>query len=231
MKSTTNTTESNAIEAVSSKEVKRGSKSKSKERTKHKGIKRLPDGRYLVRVRVQDPKTGEEIDREETVEGGIQDAVKVQEELRSAAFQPAPQSEPMTLGDCAKLWLAQCTKDGDAQSTLDARIQILEHHILPHLGKYLVQRIDRHDLQEWVRAVSAETKPNGERYSEETFKGWWRALRALLRWTVEELDLPADPTSRFDPKRYVHRQLRRGVQRRRERTRSRRKSSGHFWRR
>ena len=100
----------------------------------------------------------------------------------------------------------------EAESTLEHKTDVLEAHILPKLGAHYVQRIDRNVLKTWLVEVSRKRKPNGVRYAEESVLVWWRRLKALVRWAVEELELESDPTAGLDPRRYLHKELRVAVQ-------------------
>ncbi len=187
-------------------------------KTQVKGVRRLPEGGYSIRIRVQDPQTKRWVPRQGKVEAGsIHEAAQVrlkwleelEEELRGQRREVHP---PMTLSVCAQRWLEECVRSGDASSTIAHKTENLEKHILPFLGDHMVQEIERRDLKRWTIEASERLKRGGERYAEQTVLGWWRTLQALLHWAVDEIDLESDPTSCFKPQRYMHKELKLQVQ-------------------
>jgi integrase len=187
-------------------------------KTSFRGVQRLPEGGFWIRARVQDPKTKKWTSRQGKVEvATVHEAAEIrrrwtneiEEELGEEKKESQP---PMTLTVCAQRWLEECAKSGDAASTLAHKTENLEKHILPFIGAIVVQEITRKDLKQWAIGATERIKPNGERYAEETARGWWRTLQALLRWAVDEIDLDGDPTSCFKPQRYMHKELKLQVQ-------------------
>lgn len=185
-------------------------------KTRYPGVKRAGDG-CRIEVKVTDPKTGRRLTRDRFVPDiSIEDAVRIREawkdELLSTKKAKVP---PATLSDCARLWLKRCAKKGEARSTLENKADVLTTHVLPILGDHFTERLDRNDLKSWLLEVSRKRKPTGERYAKETVLCWWRRLKALIRWVVDEYELDTDPTSAIDPEAHLHRELRVGVQARR----------------
>lgn len=173
-----------------------------------KGIARLPDDRWRVRVTIRHPSTKKQISRERTVDGDLNDARAAREELHkemmwevgTEALAPgadAPISRRSTLAAYGHAWLTSKGARLKA-STRDRYVQTLAHHILPPLGERRLQDITRRDIEAWCAETEEAKQPNGKPYARDTVEGWWRVLTAIVRDACSEHGL-ADPTSRVTP--------------------------------
>ena len=173
---------------------------------KDRGIKKLPDGRYEIRVRVIDPRTGKRKEVRRTAEKiGIKKARQLQAQWRQELLHPEERSAPRTtLASYAKRWMKQRKAAGDRKSTMDNRVQVLAHHILPQLGERYMDSISGKDIRTWLLDASTKLKPapksrpkEKKTYDPETINGWLRVLKVMLRDAVVDLDLQRDPTMRI----------------------------------
>ena len=181
-------------------------------KTRYPGVKRVSSG-CRIELKVVDPKTGKRRARDRFVPGvGVEEASRIRATWRDELLQVKQTAKPVTLSDCGRSWLKHCARSGEARSTLEDKTSVLERYILPRLGDHYVRKLDRKDLKAWIQEVSRLRKPNGDRYAEQSVLAWWRRLKSLVRWSVEELDLETDPTSRIDPRKHLHKELRVAVQ-------------------
>ena len=104
--------------------------------------------------------------------------------------------ERVTLTGYAQRWLQSRKVAGDRQSTMDNRVQVLEHHILPQLGDMYVDAIMGQDIRQWLVDSASKYKPapkskpdRKEVYGAETVNGWLRVLKVMLRDAVVDLGL------------------------------------------
>ena len=173
---------------------------------KDRGITKLPDGRMQIRVRVIDPRTGKRKEVRRTVQKmGIKQARQLQAEWREEQLHPEEGSvQRITLASYVKRWMQSRKAAGDRQSTMDNRVQVLAHHILPQLGERFVDAISGKDVRQWLLDSSTKLKPapksrpkEKKAYDPETVNGWLRVLKVILRDAVVDLDLQRDPTMRI----------------------------------
>lgn len=173
-------------------------------KTRHRGVYRLPDGKWLIRAYATDERTGKKREREETLPADMREAevvaalqvlkVKLAE---GAAETPAPSRCSLT--DCAEQWLE--AKAGRVRaSTARHLADVLAKHILPRLGDLQVTAITRSDMERWVAWAERTTTTSGRPYSRDTVNGWWRVLCQFVRDVCAERGLP-DPIVRVQPPR------------------------------
>ena len=173
---------------------------------KDRGIRRLPDGRLEIRVRGKDPRTGKRKEvRRVFPKMGIRKARQEQAGMREELRQGRNAGrERVTLTAYAQRWLQSRKVAGDRQSTMNNRLVVLEHHILPQLGEMYVDAIMGQDIRQWLTASATKYKPapksdpeRREVYGAETVNGWLRILKVMLRDAVVDLGLQRDPTMRI----------------------------------
>ena len=178
--------------------------------TKDRGIRRLPDGRLEIRVRGKDPRTGKRKEvRRVFLRMGIREARQKQEEMRvELEHSGTAGRERVTLTGYARRWLKSRKVAGDRTSTMDNRVQVLEHHILPQLGDTYVDAIMGQDIRQWLVNSASKYKPapkskpdRKEVYGAETVNGWLRVLKVMLRDAVVDLGLERDPTMRIQDRK------------------------------
>ncbi len=119
-------------------------------RTKVPGITALGSGRYRVRVRVTDPKTGRVVERERLVDGTtLKQALVIKEELaRAVRASEARKEEHTTVGDFARTWLRGAWTSL-APSTRERYVAALDDHILPALGEMAMADVTFADIETW----------------------------------------------------------------------------------
>ncbi len=187
-------------QTTGTKDTKEGGREPKRagKQTKSPGIKKTKRG-YRIEVRATDPKTGKRIGRDREIIGiSKNEAVALRSQWKEELLMGRQEKAvPKTLSDCARAWLKYCTGKGEARSTLENKVEVLTNHVLPVLGNYYTEYLDREDLMKWVEDVSRKRMPNGERYAKETVLCWWRRLKALLRWVVAKHKLPSYPKTNF----------------------------------
>jgi len=156
-----------------------------------------------IRVRATySPPTGKKKERQCTLPPGTEIEVailvrtRMEKALESEVDKGAP-SKITTLGVYAERWLRQKAKRR-RKSTLESYMTPLAHHILPLLGELQVAAISRVDVDAWVAWAERARKPNGDLYSHESVKTWFKVLLLILRDACVDLGL-ADPTERITP--------------------------------
>ena len=114
---------------------------------KYPGVKRLRDGRYYIRVKARDPKTGKMIDLRDTIEAGsIREAATKREELRrSVELRGEEVNARVHLVDAVSSWLRAKLPSLKA-STRRTYADVLDLHVLPTLGDYWLDRIAPQDV-------------------------------------------------------------------------------------
>lgn len=181
--------------------------------TRYPGVRQLGKGRFVVRGRITDPKTGRRLELDQVIDAAdVRDAALIRARLVKELHLPQRIERVMTLSDCARSWLESGKAKGEARSTLENKAQVLEGHILPYLGDLKMDRLERSDVRRWLEMVSAKKKDDGAPYSRDSVLGWWRQLSALVTWAVEELDLENDPCSRIRVAKHLNKALRIAVQ-------------------
>lgn len=193
-------------------EKKRKEKAKPGRATRYPDIRKMDDG-FWIRARVVDPKTGKRRERAAILHGvTIEEAIAAQSQWKRELVAPVLEKPTETLTAYAQQWMKLCVEAGESRATIENKTQVLEDHVLPVLGDYKAALVERRDVKEWLRQVSAKKTSRDEPYSEATVLGWWRVLSAFFHWFVDEFELEHDPTWRIQPKKYMHRELRRHVQ-------------------
>src|SRR5690625_1456890 len=187
------------------------------------GVKQLKNGRYRIRVTVKDPKTGKRRDHQATLEHGatLAEAVKARDELRAKIeaklAQPTAQDQPrITVGQYVLEWETRKKRDLEL-STQDRYERTINRHILPHLGHFYLDSIERSDNEDWVEWAETvtylpkgkeDTEENRRPYGQETLNGWWGVLSNIMKDAVADGHLNRNPTYRVRaPKseiRWVH---------------------------
>jgi integrase len=184
------------------------------------GVRRLGPDLFEIRVRVVDPHQGSVKSKKQRVRAftereaaskrpTLRRLLMSQIEGRATAETTDEAPSPRTLSDFAKLWIEDGASDGSTRfSTLETRRMILNGWILPYLGDRPVAELRRADIKDWLRRVRAERKPGrptkggttsrGAPYAPVTVHGWYRTLRALVHYALDELEIEDhDPTARL----------------------------------
>ena len=157
-----------------------------KEKTKYKGIKRIGQKEYEVRIRWKDPKTGKPRDQKRICKGTVEDAHQMQLELQAEVADGGTQQR-MTLGECGKLWFEQHVvglKPGTVKrygEYLKRIFAVLGDHFLDALTPMDVQAFQTHELQ-----LS---------YSRATIRGSVGLLRQISRFAIANRIIAYDFTA------------------------------------
>lgn len=165
--------------------------------TPHPGIQ-ATEGGFVIRVRVQDPRTGRPVDRTKTIKGDIRKALREQARLAEQVLERGT-SRRMRLSEYASPWLER--KAATMTPHTAGRYGVaLTHHILPQLGNFYLDALSPALILEWrdERANACWTDRKGQEhpYGPRTVNGWLRVLRTLLADAYAELRLGVSPASR-----------------------------------
>jgi integrase len=164
--------------------------------TRYPGIEALPDGRKRIRLRAMDPRTGrmKEVDR--VVEATVENALKLQAEWRAEVRRgDRAAADVPRLTDYATSWLRSRLPALKA-STAATYADVLDAHVLPHLGEFFLDRLMDSDVREWQAKLAGK-------FAAATVNGALVMLRLVLADAVAEFRLAHDPTARIKrmPKR------------------------------
>lgn len=141
-----------------------------------KGILMDEEGRYIVRARWTDERTGKRRKREKIVAGTLAQALVVKEEMvgqEETIEKPTRQR----FSDYAEQWIEEHAKEVN-ESTRVYRNVALAHAIIG-LGDYYVDALETADIRRW------KTNAIGE-YSPSTINGWHRVVKQVLDQAVED---------------------------------------------
>lgn len=153
---------------------------------RYRGITRISKGRYRVRARAIDPRTGKEREKDRIIEAKTtaEAAAKrdaLADEIREGTKQPTREK----LRDFAKSWLK--TKRKTVRKSTAERYQEAVGHIVADLGDIFVDALRPRDVEGWRDALT-------ESYEASTVNGWLRVFRAIGKRAVRDLGV-ADPTA------------------------------------
>ncbi len=155
-----------------------------KKSTKYKGIKRLANGDYEVRIRWTDPKTGKPQDKKRICKGTIDDAHQMQLELQAEAAKGEHGQKRMTLMECGKLWFEQHVVGKRPRSIECCRLHV--EQIFRGLGDYYLEAITPIDVQKF------QTAQFEAGYAGTTIGKRINVLRQISRFAVANRMIQAD---------------------------------------
>ncbi len=180
--------------------------------TRFPGVYRTQDGRTAIRAVVRDA-SGQQMNRTRILPAGTSDteaakaALDLKHQLEMASqpdsLAPEPNKLPaaMTVTDFAASWLLAKTKILRPSVALQYEGSLSK--ILPVIGSRPIRDLTRRDIEQWVGWAQAQVKPNGEPYSQDTLRAWYRVLGCMVRDAAAELDLDRDPMRRVKPPKGV----------------------------
>lgn len=154
-----------------------------------KGVQRLGGGRYRVRGKFRNPKTGRWKEFDRTIEArDVKAAAKVAAEIRRTVLEELDgggrAARPL-VRDAATLWLRGKLPSLKA-STRALYGLVLDAHIVPAFGDHYVDAVTKADVIAWRdRQVGATATINGR----------LRVLRTLFADLSDEMQIP-NPTAR-----------------------------------
>ena len=182
---------------------------------RYPGVSRLPDGRYLLRVKARDPKTGKMSDiRAKVRAASPADAFAKREELRREAERAGEgEAARVRLRACASSWLRSKLPAVRA-STRRFYADTLDLHILPALGDHFVDAISADDVIAWRDEQAAQVIGEGDSarpVSPVTVNSRLRVLRQLLADVTHERGL-RNPAERVPSVRIPRARKRKGLE-------------------
>lgn len=166
-------------------------------RTRYPGIRRNPDGRYVVQARVRDGEGKPHQKREALLAGTTLDqAVIAKAELGEQMWRKIHLEEGReapTLGVYAGLWLKRKKREKLREHTIDGYIVNLERHILPFLGHKKLDEITSRDILRWKDDACSRLMRNGKPFSAWSMSSWFSVLRNIMSDAVIEFELVRNP--------------------------------------
>lgn len=174
--------------------------------TRFPGVFRLPDGRLLAKCSIRTP-DGKVVVRKRVMPEGSKevDAINAVADLKEEFRNPPPPSTPSplppdsssTVQDYAKSWLA--TRQAKLKpSTATTYAICLGQHILPRLGHLRCCDVNRHAVESWTVWALSQSRQNGQPYTQDSMRQWWRVLKCFLKDMAADFDM-RDPTDRVSP--------------------------------
>jgi integrase len=155
-----------------------------------RGINRLRQGVYIIRLQKKDPRTGLPVDiRRRAKCNTVAEAVQIQANLLGELEHGPGQSERVRLKTYAASWLTGRLPTLKP-STRKRYADDLERHILPDLGDYYLDALAPEDVLAWFKRKAAASAPA-------TVNGYLRVLKTIMADAVAQHGLSRDPTRRI----------------------------------
>ena len=168
-----------------------------------RGVRRLPDGRWRIRVYATDTRTGRAREAQRTLPAEWSEATVLAEveQLRAelATGRDARPATRVKLKHCAERWLEDVAAR-NKRSTAEFYLDVLAKRVVPVLGELYLDALGRRDIEQWVRWAEAQRTRRGEPYARDTVRSWWRVLTQFVRDVCADRELP-DPIVRLRPPR------------------------------
>lgn len=161
------------------------------------GIRKLPGGRWEIRVSVVDPRTKNTVWKRKRIKGKKHEArakrEELREELRAELHCSDPENEKlrMRLKDYVVSWLQ--SKALRVKRSVIERYSNALSHVTPFIGDLYLDDITTQDIENWVQDmyITDNHKPT-------TINGWLRVLKSCIGDGRAELELP-NPAARVKP--------------------------------
>lgn len=163
------------------------------------GVRKLQDGRFYIRQRVTDPRTGKKRDISKPVATKTaREALfilqkEVQKIKDGVVDEPATQTR---FRDFAVSLLERKVQDGEVKSAMTRQKWgvTLEHHLCPAFGDILMDRLSRADIVAWREKVNGRVQA-GE-LSPPTANGWLSILKVIVNTYVADNELDRNPVAK-----------------------------------
>ena len=188
---------------------------KARPKRRHEGIRKLLDGRLLVRVRARDSRTGRYREKEVTMDLGatMSDAISVREDLREQIIAGGANVVTRERFEAAaQSWLTTKLPSW-RKSVRDHVADLLDHHILPTLGDLYVDAMVHSDIVSW-RDAQAKLRRGGRNdapfLSPDTVNSRLRLLKQVLADITGERGIP-NPAARVPALRVPKKRKRKGL--------------------
>jgi integrase len=146
------------------------------------GIKAIGKGRWLVRVKRTEARTGNMSNRKATVVGTLKDARRVRDELRRQLASTVEKRPRTRLKEYAASWLERRVAQGEIRDSVARKYGYSLRKVLPILGDLYVDLITRADVEGYVSLRKAEAGLKGGN----SVLNELRLLRTISRDTVAE---------------------------------------------
>ncbi|MGN6109365.1 MAG: tyrosine-type recombinase/integrase [Kofleriaceae bacterium] len=159
------------------------------------GIKDLGGGRFQVRVKRLEARTGLVTNRKEIVSGSRADARRVRDRLREELASTVLRRPRTRLGEYAASWLERRVADGEIADTTARKYGYGLSHIIPAIGDLYLDAITRVDVKSYVADRVAKVGLKGGN----TVRAELRLLRTIARDSVAEGYAEADWADRVKP--------------------------------
>jgi len=154
-----------------------------------RGVTKLRDGLFLIRIQTKDPRTGMPVDVRRRVRcRTAAEAAAEQSKLLVEVQTGRETRERVRLREYAASWMTGRLPSLKA-STRRRYADGLDRHILPALGDFYLDMLKPEDVHAWFASAAQESAPA-------TVNGYLRLLKTIMRDAVSEHGLPRDPTAR-----------------------------------
>ncbi len=155
--------------------------------TNHPGVRALGGGRYQLRYKGEDPKTGREIERQKTVKATSPvKAAAIRDGLIEKLESGKVETGAIKLATFAASWLLS-KKKTLRPSSYERYRSAIDAHICPALGHYIVQMLAHADIVKF-RDGFGDMMPR-------SVNSILRVLKAITKAATVQLDLPKDPAA------------------------------------
>ncbi len=154
-----------------------------------RNIKPLAKNKYRVRFKYMDPLTEQQVVYQRTLSGvTLAEARAHRDEARAQALRrPRETDTSLRVKHCVSSYVrARATRDKGRRSrsiaprTLEGETGIIDLHIIPEIGEWVVAAIDHDHLDGVVDRWCAKLTPQGKPYSPHTINLWLQIMRQLV---------------------------------------------------
>jgi integrase len=159
------------------------------------GIKSLGNGRWAVRVKRIEKRTGREVNRKATVTGTKADARRVRDEIRDEIASTVQRRPRTRLTDYAVSWLERRAANPDMKRSVVRKYGYGLTHITPVLGDIYLDSITSADVASYIASRVAEVGIKGGN----SVLNELRLLRVIAKDSVNEGYAERDWCARVKP--------------------------------
>jgi integrase len=171
-------------------------------KTKYPGVfRRVEDDRLVIRAKCVWPKTGKPVDREQVCDAGttLTQAVALRLAMIAKVKSGVDEvNEIPTLRAWSEKWVTRKSSNGDWREGATSEMTItgvINNHILPRFGDYLLDKITVADLNSWLDNQIANggrptTKGEPTKGKASTVKVRWVVLASMIHDGCVEHGLP-----------------------------------------
>lgn len=144
----------------------------------------------------RDPVSGKRTIRYATVRGTKKDAqVELTRLLASRDADTLVKPTKLTVADYMRRWLATAAVLSISPKTAERYLQLIENQIIPHLGAYLLQKLDTEHIEAWHATLLKQGKQDGKPLATQTIAHAHRVLHKALANAAKHRKVLRNPAS------------------------------------